>query len=103
MLWTNDASAEIQVFILPQVTERADGSPFDAATEQKATRIYCNGELVEEQPGPQSVIETDLAPGDYSCTWSLVENNDRESARSGPVNFTVRAQHVLGPPAVRYP
>lgn len=72
-------------------TQRIDGTPFDAATEQAAIRIYCN-----DVPTPMFVTAgditslTEIVPaGDYTCYATTVDNDGLESFASNTVTKTV--------------
>ena len=72
-------------------TERVDTTPFDAATEQLETRIYCDGDISPTLvvPGDATSATLDFSVGSHSCEASVVDTDNQESDRSNQVTFDI--------------
>jgi len=72
-------------------TERVDGTPFDAATEQAAIRIYCNGDVTPTfvSAGAAANLDQITAAGDYECYATTVDTDGLESFASNTITKTV--------------
>ena len=85
------AYAVPQGFTWTNPTERMDGSPYDALTEQKEVRFYCDGDISPtfiDNDGDTSAVN-DFSFGSHSCYATVVDNFDQESDPSNTVTFTI--------------
>ena len=80
-------------------TERESGAEL-AVDELQFTRFYCDGEFVASVNAPDNTFNLGevLEPGDYTCTARAVDTEDRESADSNAVTFTVEPETEPVPP-----
>ena len=88
------AQAELKTFTWTGPTEREDGTPFDAATEQAQSNIYClaSGGIVAAvyvAPGNAETLDIDFTPGTYVCDSSVVDTDGLESIRSNSTSFVI--------------
>lgn len=99
------ALAGSKSFIWTNPTANVDGTPFDPATEQAETRIYCGEDVaafVPEQPGtpqtltPYTVTQGAIATttkeflaGEHTCFATVFSVYGYESEPSNVITFTV--------------
>jgi hypothetical protein len=88
------AFAEVKTFTWVGPTQREDGTPFDAATEQAQSNIYCirDGVIsstVYVAPGAVVTFDIDFTPGSYVCDSTVVDMNGLESIRSNSSSFVI--------------
>jgi len=73
--------------------ERIDGTVFDAATEQAAIKIYCNGDVPPNHTfisaGDATSLSEIVPPGDYECYATAVDTDGQESFASNTITKTV--------------
>lgn len=89
-------------FTWTNAIERADGTPFDAATEQAEIRLYCNGDTSPTFISPGAATATAeiiVAAGEYTCYATTVDMDGQESDPSNIVTKTVLAA-IPAPPTL---
>lgn len=75
-------------FTYTPATEYTDGTPMPL-TQIAETKIYCNGNLVDTEPGADGAFTVDLMPGSYSCYGTHVDIFGRESDPSNTITKQV--------------
>jgi len=72
-------------------TQRIDGTPFDAATEQAAIRIYCNGDTAPTftVAGAATSLSEIVPAGEWVCYGTTVDMEGLESFASNTITKTV--------------
>ncbi len=96
------AQAEVITVTWTNATEREDGTPFDAATEQLSVRLYCDGPpgsvpTITTSPGDAESMDMDFPVGNTTCEAATVDIDLRESDRSVPKTWTVTLSPVANP------
>ena len=76
--------AEMVNFTYTAATERVDGTPMPLA-EIAASRLYCDGSLLEEEVGADGDFNPDLGLGSHSCYATHVDTDGQESDPSNTV------------------
>ncbi len=87
--------AEVIDFTYSRATERVDGSPL-ALADIAFTRLYCDGTMVDEEPGADQNFSHELGLGSHDCYATHVDTDGQES---DPSNTVVKVVNPARPSA----
>lgn len=93
------ALAVEQQFTWSNPTQNEDGTPFNAATEQKEVRLYCDEyNLKQVWPGNPTIGSADFIPAPHNCRATVVNLGGIESNYSNVVYFDLSGLKLPNPP-----